>query len=138
MENVINTTEVHILNFMQGNKVGDYRAIVKVRAGFLTVQDVPYKKMNGNLNFLMNMWKKGALKGLEFKAEGSEYWFPIFTLAGKKVGIDEMIAREITVGTINCNFINTDLYGQRQYEAVGAKTWACKAYVMNQVEEVAI
>jgi hypothetical protein len=43
----------------------------------------------------------------------------------------------VTVGDINQALHNTALYSQGQYEAVNAKTWADKAYVMNEVKEVA-
>ena len=57
---------------------------------------------------------------------------------GKKVWITENMLSEITVGDINANgLINTSLYSQFQYSAVNAKTWADKAYVMNEEKEVA-
>jgi hypothetical protein len=43
---------------------------------------------------------------------------------------------EMTVGDINQDLSNTALYNQYQYQAVNAKTWACKAYVMNDVKEI--
>jgi hypothetical protein len=39
---------------------------------------------------------------------------------------------EVTVGDINQDLSNTALYCQGQYQAVNAKTWADKAYVMNE------
>lgn len=51
--------------------------------------------------------------------------------------IDEAILGNITVGTINQLFYNTNLYNQDQYNAVGAKTWSHKAFVENSILEVA-
>jgi len=38
----------------------------------------------------------------------------------------------VTVGDINQDLSKTALYNQNQYQAVNAKFWACKAYVMNE------
>ena len=53
--------------------------------------------------------------------------------------IDEAILADLTVGTINSMFYNTNLYSQAQYQAVGAKTWADKAFafVQNEAEVAA-
>ena len=79
------------------------------------------------------MFKKGALQTTEVQIEGSDYWFTVFARAGKKVYlIDEAILEDLTVGTINAYFNNTNLYNQAQYNEVNAATWASKAYVMNE------
>jgi hypothetical protein len=44
---------------------------------------------------------------------------------------------QLTVGDINQDLSNTSLYNQAQYQAVNAKTWLDKAYVMNVTEEIA-
>jgi hypothetical protein len=36
---------------------------------------------------------------------------------------------DMEVGDINQNWSNTNLYSQTQYTAVGARTWADKAFV---------
>ena len=64
-----------------------------------------------------------------------EYDFTVFARAGKKVWIEEDMLAQLTVGDINQDLFNTALYNQHQYLTVNAKTWADKAYVMN--EEVA-
>ena len=46
--------------------------------------------------------------------------------------IDEVILADLTVGTINSLFYNTELYSQSQYKAVNSATWASMAYVMNE------
>jgi hypothetical protein len=39
---------------------------------------------------------------------------------------------EFTIGDINQDLYNTALYSQHQYATVKAKSWASKAYVMNE------
>jgi hypothetical protein len=38
---------------------------------------------------------------------------------------------DMEVGDINYNWSNTNLYDQRQYGMVNAKTWASKVFVKN-------
>ena len=71
------------------------------------------------------------LGGKDVKDIG-EYDFTVFARAGKKVWIEEDMLAQITVGDINQDLYNTALYNQFQYQAVNAKTWADKAYVMNE------
>jgi hypothetical protein len=47
--------------------------------------------------------------------------------------MDRMIAEQLEVGTVNQLFYNTNLYSQDQYQAVGAKTWADKVFVKNEI-----
>ena len=81
---------------------------------------------------LLSSWKKGSLQTIQFMAEGGQYWLTVFARKGKKiVVIDEDILEGLTVGTINQYFIDTNLYSQKQYAYVNAKSWASKAFVMN-------
>ena len=57
--------------------------------------------------------------------------FMVYARTGKKVWIEENMLAEMTVGDINQSLTNTALYSQAQYNAVNAKSWASKAYVMN-------
>jgi hypothetical protein len=43
---------------------------------------------------------------------------------------------DLTVGTINQLYYNTNLYDQMQYQKVNAKTWEDKAYIMNKEKEL--
>ncbi len=81
---------------------------------------------------LLSCCKKGSLQTIQFMAEGGQHWLTVFARKGKKiVVIDEDILEGLTVGTINSYWIDTNLYSQKQYEAVGAKNWACKAFLTN-------
>lgn len=136
MNNIINVTGVNQVEFINGRK-GEFRAVVKCRAGFFTVVDLKDRFKTGA--GVLNNFKKGALQTVEFKPEGTENWLTVFALKGKKVMlIDSEILAELEVGTINCNFLNTNLYSQAQYAAVKARTWACKAFVMNEPKEVVL
>jgi hypothetical protein len=55
----------------------------------------------------------------------------VYARNGKKIWASEEFLSEITVGDINQDLYNTALYDQKQYAAVNAESWACKAYVMN-------
>jgi hypothetical protein len=61
--------------------------------------------------------------------------FTVYARTGKKVWIEENMLAEITVGDINQDLYNTALYNQFQYQAVNAKTWGSKAYVMNDINK---
>ena len=124
------------IDFIKGE--GTYRAIVKVQAGFMTtVDDLGIqanwgkKQWNKGIDVFSN-FKKGALQSIQFQPEGSNNWLTVFAKVGTKIKlIDNAILSEITVGDINGSWYNTNLYNQSQYQAVGAKTWADKAYVKN-------
>jgi hypothetical protein len=125
--------------FVNG-QVGTFRAIVKVQAGFMTVVD----DLGIQANWGKKQWnsavdvfrgfKKGALQSIQFKADNSRgaAWLTIFARVGKKVKvIDNSLLASLTVGDINQNWSESNLYSQTQYNAVGAKTWADMAFVMN-------
>ena len=110
-----------------GERKGTFQAIVKVQAGFMIATEI------GSELPSLNRWKKGALQTIQFKAEGTNHWMTVFAKKGTKVVlIDEKIAETITVGTINSLFYNTNLMDQTQYQAVKAKTWADKAFLLNE------
>jgi hypothetical protein len=57
----------------------------------------------------------------------------VFAKKGTKIILlDEKLAEKIEVGTINQLFYNTNLMDQKKYQAVGAKTWADKAFLLNE------
>jgi hypothetical protein len=81
---------------------------------------------------LINGYKKGALQTVQFNPEGTDIWLTIFARVGKKIHLcDQTILRDLTVGTINGLYYNTNFYSQSQYRAVGATSWASKAFVEN-------
>jgi hypothetical protein len=134
---IVNVAKIPVTDFIKG-QVGEYRAIVKVRAGFMTtVDDLGVVANWGRKNWnsaidVFRGFKKGALQTIQFKPEGSNNWLTVFARSGKSIKLaDVALLADLTVGDINQDWSNTNLYNQAQYAAVGSKTWADKAYVKN-------
>ena len=111
---------------------GTYRAIVKCQAGFMTSSDREYSSPYE----AFRSYKLKHLHSIAYISDGG-YALPLYARNGKKIWINSQILRELTVGAINQELSNTALYNQFQYSAVNAKSWADKAYVMNEEKEVA-
>jgi len=136
MTDLINITSVRTTNFIDGRQITGVRFISKSRAGFMTVvdaRDFDIERYNKYPEALISGFKKGALHTVQVQLEGSDHFLTVFARVGKKIHIiDETILREVTVGTINGLFYNTELYSQAQYKAVNAATWASYAFKMNE------
>ena len=124
---MINTIKgLHVVDFI-GERKGTFQAIVKVQAGFMSAYQI-----GTNLPSL-SRWKKGTLQTIEFQPEGTNHWLTVFAKKGTKViMIDQALAEQLEVGTVNQLFYNTNLMDQVQYKAVNAKTWADKVFVLNE------
>ena len=121
-----NIKDLTVVNWIGDNK-GIFQAIIKVPAGFMSAQEI------GSELPSLNRWKKGTLQSIQFKAEGTNHWMTVFAKKGTKVILlDQKIAETVEVGTINQLFYNTNLMDQKQYQAVKAKTWADKAFLLNE------
>lgn len=127
---IFNTENINQVDFIQGRK-GTFRAVVKVQAGFMTIVDAfeTAKAIDVFRNF-----KKGALQTIQYKAEGSNNWLTVFARKGNKVILmDTELFLDMVVGDINQNWSNTNLYSQANYNRAGARTWADKAFVSNNI-----
>lgn len=114
---------------------GEFRHIVKTRLGMTCcdARDFDNPRMLSNPEMILAGYKKGALQAVEFRPEGFDMWLTVFSKTGKKVKLmDETIMKDLTVGLINGKFFDTNLMNMSQYKAVNAKTWADKAFVMNE------
>ena len=121
-----NIKDLAVVNWI-GDREGIFQAIVKVPAGFMVATEI------GSKLPCLNRWKKGALQSIQFKAEGTNHWMTVFAKRGTKVILlDEKLAEIVEVGTINQLFYNTNLMDHNQYKAVNAKTWADKAFLLNE------
>ena len=120
--------------FMCGE--GKYRVITKCRAGFMVTSVI---EASSAINALRRYKIKAVQSIARIKeVEGiGNYEFTVFARNGKKIWIEEDMLATMTVGDINQDLSKTALYNQFQYQAVNAKTWADKAYVMNEVEVMA-
>ena len=134
---IINVEGISQVDFING-QAGQFRAIVKVQAGFLTVVD----DLGIQNNWGRKQWtraidvfrgfKKGALQTIQFKADNNRngVWLTVFARKGNKIVLmDDQLFADMEVGDINQCWSNTNLYSQAQYSAVGARTWADKAFV---------
>ena len=141
MQKIINTTGIPTTDFLSQYTSGKFRFITKCRAGFMTIvdsRDFDNERYMQHPEGLIAGYKKGALQTVQFQPEGTDIWLTIFARVGKKVHLcDQAILRDLTVGTINGMYYNTNLYSQSQYAAVGATTWASKAYVENNAFQAA-
>ena len=124
---MINTIQGLNITSMIGESKGTFQAIVKVPAGYMVAYDL------GSELPSLNRWKKGALQTIQFQPEGANHWLTVFARKGTKVIIlDLKIAEALEVGTVNSLFYNTNLMDQGQYQAMRAKTWADKVFVINE------
>ena len=124
---MINTIKGLNITSMIGESKGRFQAIVRVPAGYMVAYDL------GSELPSLNRWKKGALQTIQFQPEGANHWLTVFARKGTKVIIlDLKIAEQLEVGTVNSLFYNTNLMDQGQYQAMRAKTWADKVFVINE------
>jgi hypothetical protein len=125
--------DLNVLSFMDSFVAGEgtYRVITKCKAGFMVSSDI----QASNAIQAFRRFKPKAIQSIAYLI-GDGYPVTVFARNGKKVWASECFLSEVTVGDINQDLSNTALYSQYQYQSVKAKTWADKAYVMNE-EEVA-
>ena len=138
MQKIINTTGIQTTDFLSQYTAGKFRFISKCPAGFMTIvdgRDFDNERYMQHPESLINGYKKGALQTVQFNPEGTDIWLTIFARVGKKIHLcDQTILRNLTVGTINGLYYNTNFYSQSQYRAVGATSWASKAFVENTAQ----
>jgi len=139
--NIINTiVGLHTVDYLSQYTKGKFRMITKVRAGFTSCVDArPFdnERMMKNPESIISGYKRGALQTVEFCPDGGDYYLTVFARVGKKVKfMDEAIMAALTVGTINGMFDNTNLMDMAQYKTVNSKTWASKAFTVNEAVEV--
>ena len=135
---IINANRINEIDVINGRE-GEYRAIVKVQAGFMTLVDdlgIQNKWGRQQWNSAMDVFcgfKKGALQTIEFRAKGKETWLTVFARkANKVILMDKQMFMDMEVGDINQDWSRTNLYSQQNYIVCNAKTWADKAFVMNK------
>ena len=114
---------------------GKYRVITKCQAGFM-VSSVKQAKSAIDVFRSYQIKHVHSIARIMDVRDIGERDFMIYARTGKKVWIEEALLCELEVGDINQSLTNTALYSQAQYNAVNAKTWASKAYVMNEVKEI--
>lgn len=136
MNKPFNISKINTVDYLKNATITGARFITKCRAGFLTIVDArDHFELEQYMKYpesIISGYKKGALQSVQVQLNGHSTWLTVFARVGKKVHfIDETILADLTVGTINQLYYNTNLYSQQQYTAVNAKTWADKAYALN-------
>jgi len=140
MSELINTTGIQTVDIMSNYTEGRFRFIVKTRLGMTCVdaRDWENERIMKNPESAIKGYKKGVLQTVQFQPHEGGHWLTVFSRSGKKVNlIDREIMRNITVGTINSMYYNTNLYNYQQYKAVNSRTWESWAFQMNPIREVA-
>ena len=138
MKNIIiavKNKDLQVMSYGEGFECGEgkYRVITKCQAGFMISSVVKAKSPI----HAFRQYKPKAIQSIAFvkqMKDGSEHDFTVFARNGKKIWASEEFLSEVEVGDINQDLSNTALYSQIQYSAVNAKSWASKAYVMNEEE----
>jgi len=133
-------SELMCVDIISNYTEGKFRMIVKTKLGMTCcdARDFDNPRIMANPECAISGYKKGVLQTVQFQPEGSEFWLTVFSRTGKKVKlIDESILANLTVGTINSMFYNTNLMDMSQYKLVGSKSWASMAFVENEVEVAA-
>ena len=126
--------DLNVLSFMDSFVAGEgtYRVITKCQAGFMVSSDI----QASSAIQAFRRYKPKAIQSIAFLLNGG-HPITVFARNGKKVWASECFLSEVIVGDINQDLYNTALYSQYQYQSVKAKTWADKAYVMNEEKEMA-
>ena len=134
MKKVLNITNIKELDILSEYKGGEFRFIVKTAGGFTCcdARGLDNDRFYKNPASLLNCYKPNALLTVQFKGEGSKTWLSIFSRKGKKVSfMDTKIFQNLTIGTVNQLFYNTNLYNQDQYKAVNSKNWGHFVFTQN-------
>ncbi|MBT4996525.1 MAG: hypothetical protein HOM88_08660 [Hellea sp.] len=128
-------SELMTTDILSEYESGEFRMVVKTKLGMTVcdARDFDNPRIMANPECAISGYKRGALQTVQFKPEGSNFWLTIFSRTGKKVKlIDESILANLTVGTINGMYDNTNLMDMSQYKLVGASSWASKAFTQNE------
>ena len=136
---IVGNEKLMLTDILTRYTAGKFRSIVKTKLGMTCVdaRDFDNPRMMENPECIISGYKKGTLQTVQFQPEGYSHWLTVFSRTGKVVNlIDESILVNLTVGTINSMYYNTNLYNQYQYKAVNSKSWASMAYKMNEEVEV--
>ena len=127
--------ELMTVDILSQYGAGQFRMVVKTKLGMTVcdTRDFDNPRIMANPECAISGYKKGVLQTVQFCPEGSDFYLTIFSRTGKKVKlIDESILANLTVGTINGMFPNTNLMDMEQYKLVGSKSWASMAFVQNE------
>jgi len=133
--------ELMTVDILSQYKAGKFRMVVKTKLGMTVcdTRDFDNPRIMANPESAISGYKKGVLQTVQFCPEGSDFYLTIFSRTGKKVKlIDESILANLTVGTINGMYYNTNLMDMEQYKSVGSTSWASMAFVQNTKKHITV
>ena len=134
-------SEIMTTDILSHHTSGQFRMVVKTKLGMTVcdARDFDNPRIMANPECAISGYKKGVLQTVQFCPEGSDFYLTIFSRTGKRVKlIDESILANLTVGTINGMYYNTNLMDMEQYKSVGSTSWASMAFVQNTVKHVTV
>jgi hypothetical protein len=135
MTNLINIGGINTVNVLADYQKGKFRVITKCRAGWMTIidcRDYDNEWFMKQPESIVTGYTKGSLQTVEFCPDGGDYYLTVFARKGNKIAIiDEQILSNLTVGTINLFFPNTNLYILDQYHSTEPS--ADQSYIPYQV-----
>ena len=121
-------SNIRLLGYDNNWGSGTYRVITKCRAGYMVSSDIQAE----NPYAAFSRYQTKSVHNISYVTKEDGYTFPVYARQGRKVWASKELLAEVTVGDINQDMSNTDLYSQGQYNLVNANTWADRAFVMNQ------
>jgi len=133
--------ELMTVDILSQYKAGKFRMVVKTKLGMTVcdTRDFDNPRIMANPECAISGYKKGVLQTVQFQPEGSDFYLTIFSRTGKRVKlIDESILANLTVGTINGMYYNTNLMDMEQYKSVGSTSWASMAFVQNTKKHITV
>ena len=133
--------ELMTVDILSQYKAGKFRMVVKTKLGMTVcdARDFDNPRIMANPECAISGYKKGVLQTVQFQPEGSDFYLTIFSRTGKRVKlIDESILANLTVGTINGMYYNTNLMDMEQYKSVGSTSWASMAFVQNTKKHITV
>ena len=133
--------ELMTVDILSQYKGGKFRMVVKTKLGMTVcdARDFDNPRIMANPECAISGYKKGVLQTVQFCPEGSDFYLTIFSRTGKRVKlIDESILANLTVGTINGMYYNTNLMDMEQYKSVGSTSWASMAFVQNTKKHITV
>ena len=133
--------ELMTVDILSQYGAGQFRMVVKTKLGMTVcdTRDFDNPRIMANPECAISGYKKGVLQTVQFCPEGSDFYLTIFSRTGKRVKlIDESILANLTVGTINGMYYNTNLMDMEQYKSVGSTSWASMAFVQNTKKHITV
>jgi len=118
----------------------EFRVVTSNKAGMsiLDFRDFENESFTKDPSRILRYFKKGVLQTVQVRVKGADYWSTIFNRKGKKITmVDAQVLRDLTVGTVNTCWHNTNLYSWEQYKAANTKTWDSYVYRYNNKPELA-